>query len=198
MLAQQVGPPRVAAQPVTLYSPPTVPEQVQHAAYQAAHQSAMHPVMTIQPLAAEPQPVAAAVSAETAPVAATTDEPARVTFGLDQPVPAALAPDVPAQPVRSGPAADPTIVRRPAGLHSDEVRFAQKGEDRRRRMRELSASADVTSEEFKQQMEQPAYLRRQVALDQSAPSAERKISRFSLSDDNELLGDNRFLHDNVD
>jgi cell division protein FtsZ len=30
------------------------------------------------------------------------------------------------------------------------------------------------------------------------PSNERNISRFNLSDDNELLGDNRFLHDNVD
>ena len=165
------------------------------------------PTMTAMPagvqvtasIAADLMPVAAAATAEGAASAAATpaDEPARVTYGLDQPGPAA-APESAGQSTRSGPAAEPTIVRRPAGLHSDEVRFAAQSEDRRRRLRELSAGTDVTSEEFKQQMEQPAYLRRHVALDQTAPSAERKISRFSLSDDNELLGDNRFLHDNVD
>ena len=44
----------------------------------------------------------------------------------------------------------------------------------------------------------PAYLRRQVKLETVVPSSAQNISRFNLSDDNELLGDNRFLHDNVD
>ncbi|HYE80287.1 MAG TPA: cell division protein FtsZ, partial [bacterium] len=126
-------------------------------------------------------------------VEAPEAEVARTTFGLDQPVPTA---DVPVTPSRSGPAPEPTLVRRPAG---EEVPArAARTEDWRRRLRDLSAGTDVTSEEFKQKMETPAYLRRNVALDTAPVSPERKISRFSLTDDNELLGDNRFLHDNVD
>jgi cell division protein FtsZ len=138
---------------------------------------------------------AVAASATEAPAAGDAPRPV-TTFGLDYPAPAPT--DVPVAPTRSGPVPDPSLVRRPNGLQPDEARFAHQGEDRRRRLRELSNGADVTSEEFKQKMEQPAYLRRNVALDQATPGAERKISRFSLTDDNELLGDNRFLHDNVD
>jgi cell division protein FtsZ len=190
VLAQQSGRSRVAAPAVELYS-----HAMAEVAPPVAHQPALHPVMLIQPMVVEQVP---AVAPE-AVAAALVDEPGRVTFDLDQPVPAAVgASDQIVQSTRTGPAPEPTIIRRPAGQHSDEARLVAQSEDRRRRLRELSASADVMSEEFKQQMEQPAYLRRHIALDQNAPSAERKISRFSLSDDNELLGDNRFLHDNVD
>ncbi len=163
----------------------------------AATVAAAPPVAAPVPM---PQPVvendyAVAASATEAPVAG--DAPRAVTtFGLDYPAPAPT--DVPAAPARSGPVPDPSLVRRPNGLQPDEARFAGQAEDRRRRLRELSNGADVTSEEFKQKMDMPAYLRRNIALDQSSPGAERKISRFSLTDDNELLGDNRFLHDNVD
>jgi cell division protein FtsZ len=138
-----------------------------------------------------------AMAASTAEAPVVGDAPRPVTtFGLDYPAPAPT--DVPVAPTRSGPVADPSLVRRPSGLQPDEARFANQAEDRRRRLRELSNGADVTSEEFKQKMDTPAYLRRNVSLDQATPGAERKISRFSLTDDNELLGDNRFLHDNVD
>ena len=199
VLAQQPHGARTAAPVPELYTTAPVAEPVSAsaAALSAVAPSALHPVMQIQPQVVEAPAAAPVVAA--APDAAPADEPTRVTYGLDQPMPAAATPAEPAAaPLRTGPAPEPTIVRRPAGLHSDEVRFAAHSEERRRRLRDLSASTDVSSDEFKQQMEQPAYLRRQVALDQSAPGPERKISRFSLSDDNELLGDNRFLHDNVD
>ena len=168
------------------------------ALYQTATpEPAFNPVMLISPTLAEPVRAEPVPTVEALPVAAApAEEPNRVTYGLDHPVPAGAAPELAAQPSRATP--EPSMVRRPNGLQPDEARFAAQGEERRRRLRELSAGTDVSSEEFKQQMEQPAYQRRQVALDQSAPSPERKISRFSLSDDNELLGDNRFLHDNVD
>ena len=44
----------------------------------------------------------------------------------------------------------------------------------------------------------PAYQRKNVPLDTVAHSSERTVSRYKLTDDSELLGDNRFLHDNVD
>ena len=68
-------------------------------------------------------------------------------------------------------------------------------EERRRRLQELSHGLPPDAVT---QYEAPAYLRRQVKLETVVPSSEQNISRFNLSDDNELLGDNRFLHDNVD
>ncbi|WP_266202246.1 cell division protein FtsZ [Pontibacter kalidii] len=72
----------------------------------------------------------------------------------------------------------------------------RRAEERRERLRMLSS--ETTSEAMKEKLEVPAYLRRNVALDRVAHSSERNISRFNLNDDNEILGDNRFLHDNVD
>ena len=44
----------------------------------------------------------------------------------------------------------------------------------------------------------PAYLRRGVRLHDVPLSSKKDVSRFQLNDDNQLLGNNRFLHDNVD
>ncbi|MCC9165675.1 cell division protein FtsZ [Pontibacter harenae] len=74
----------------------------------------------------------------------------------------------------------------------------RRAEERRERLRMLSTNTEVTSESIKEKLDVPAYLRRNVALDSVAHSSERNISRFNLNDDNEILGDNRFLHDNVD
>jgi len=67
-----------------------------------------------------------------------------------------------------------------------------------RRARLKSLSSEISNEAIKEKLEVPAYLRRNVALETVVHSSERNISRFSLNDDNEILGDNRFLHDNVD
>ncbi|MFD1185332.1 cell division protein FtsZ [Pontibacter rugosus] len=72
----------------------------------------------------------------------------------------------------------------------------RRAEERRERLRMLSS--EITTEAMKEKLDTPAYLRRNVALDRVAHSSERNISRFNLNDDNEILGDNRFLHDNVD
>lgn len=49
---------------------------------------------------------------------------------------------------------------------------------------------------------QPAYLRKNVQLDDAKPSDEKKISKFSLDDDEDggvkLSSNNRYLHDTVD
>ncbi|GHA54636.1 cell division protein FtsZ [Pontibacter akesuensis] len=80
---------------------------------------------------------------------------------------------------------------------ADERELMQRrAEERRERLRMLSS--EITTEAIKEKLDTPAYLRRNVALDRVAHSSERNISRFNLNDDNEILGDNRFLHDNVD
>ncbi|MFC3416021.1 cell division protein FtsZ [Algoriphagus hitonicola] len=61
-----------------------------------------------------------------------------------------------------------------------------------------SRSINPTPEELKEKLEVPAYLRKNVSLNEPAHSSENNISKFNVSDDNEILGNNRFLHDNVD
>ncbi|MDB5262450.1 MAG: cell division protein FtsZ [Adhaeribacter sp.] len=81
-------------------------------------------------------------------------------------------------------------------FEADRMGLEAKAAERRKRLQQLSS--EVTSEAIKEKLEVPAYLRRNVALENVAPSSARNISRFNLSDDNDILGDNKFLHDNVD
>lgn len=59
-------------------------------------------------------------------------------------------------------------------------------------------SINPTPEELKEKMEVPAYQRKNVVLNEPVHSSEQNISKYNLNDDNEILGNNRFLHDNVD
>lgn len=54
------------------------------------------------------------------------------------------------------------------------------------------------SDDFKEKLEVPAYQRKHVDLKDVPHSSESNISRYNLNDDNQILGNNRFLHDNVD
>ncbi|MCE2707981.1 MAG: cell division protein FtsZ [Algoriphagus sp.] len=56
----------------------------------------------------------------------------------------------------------------------------------------------ASSEELNDQMVVPAYQRKNVILNEPEHSSESAISKFNLSEENEILGNNRFLHDNVD
>ncbi len=53
-------------------------------------------------------------------------------------------------------------------------------------------------EELKEKMNVPAYQRKNVVLNEPQHSSEPAISKYNLNDENEILGNNRFLHDNVD
>lgn len=57
---------------------------------------------------------------------------------------------------------------------------------------------DMNAHDFKEKLEVPAYLRKDVRLQNVPHSSEPHISRYNLNDDNQILGNNRFLHDNVD
>ncbi|GAB3334648.1 hypothetical protein GCM10027511_43770 [Hymenobacter humi] len=164
------------------------------------------------PVAAAPVETAPAPVAQAAPVASSptapfvpsfgssAPEPARVTFNLDGPSAhnapplAGIPASAPTEPVlTSSASAAPAPQPAPEG-RSRPAMDAQALE-RRRRLQELSNGLPP---EAVSQYDTPAYLRRQVKLENVEPSSAQNISRFNLSDDNELLGDNRFLHDNVD
>jgi cell division protein FtsZ len=151
------------------------------------------------PVPEKERPAAPLVPSFTAPVA---PEPARVTFDLNGPTspnthaPLTGAPiTAPGEPVlisnsQPAPAPQPLPRPRPAALEAQAL-------ERRNRLQQLSQNQGL-SPEATAHLDTPAYLRRGQKLEPVTPSNAQNISRFNLSDDNELLGDNRFLHDNVD
>jgi cell division protein FtsZ len=76
-------------------------------------------------------------------------------------------------------------------------RLQQQAKERRERLK-ANKNGEMTKEEFKEKWEQPAYKRRGVKMDNIPHSSEPLISRYNLNDDNNILGNNKFLHDNVD
>ncbi|GAB3571471.1 cell division protein FtsZ [Hymenobacter daeguensis] len=159
------------------------------------------PVVAPAPVAAAPQPDAApAAAAATAPFVPSfgSPEPSRVTFDLHGPS-AHTAPPLAGIPA-TAPGEPVLTSNTPAPAPAPEAHRPRPAMDaqaleRRRRLQELSNGLPP---EAVAQYDTPAYLRRQVKLENVEPSSAQNISRFNLSDDNELLGDNRFLHDNVD
>ncbi len=73
-------------------------------------------------------------------------------------------------------------------------------EQRMRREEALNGAnkKDLSSTDYKEKFDVPAFERKKVTLQKVPHSAERNISKFNLTDDNQLLGNNKYLHDNVD
>lgn len=82
-------------------------------------------------------------------------------------------------------------------LEMKRAKLQEQARVREERLRGTSGS-QINQDEFKEKLEIPAYQRKQVKLNEAPTSTERNISRFSLNDDDEIMGDNKFLHDNVD
>ena len=76
--------------------------------------------------------------------------------------------------------------------------LTEQSKERIRKLKGLSSNTSMNPEEFKEKLDTPAYVRKNVNLKDHPHSSERNISRFNLNDDNEILGNNKFLHDNVD
>ena len=69
-------------------------------------------------------------------------------------------------------------------------------------LRNLSANAgprpNYDDPDFLKQNEQPAYLRKNPNLEGSAAPSAEAMSRYTMNENNEILDNNRFLHNNVD
>ena len=80
--------------------------------------------------------------------------------------------------------------------NSKQVQLAK---ERMEREQELEGKKfEMATEEFKERLDVPAYERKKVKLQNAPHSSERNISKFNLNEDNQILGNNKFLHDNVD
>lgn len=103
--------------------------------------------------------------------------------------------------VRSESKTQPADESMPPTLYDDatQIRNPERDQTRRNILRDNSwrprGTASITALE-----NEPAYQRKKVTLNESVPSSESVVSRYTLSDDNgspEIRG-NSFLHDNVD
>ncbi len=66
------------------------------------------------------------------------------------------------------------------------------------KLSETSVFSNMTPEEYRDRLEIPAYIRNKQKLYEQPHSSERIVSKFSLNEDGDVLGNNKFLHDNVD
>ncbi len=82
-------------------------------------------------------------------------------------------------------------------LRSVKERLAKQSKERQEKLKN-SRKIEMTKEDFHTKWTLPAYLRRGVNLQDVPHSSESFISKYNLNDDNNLLGNNKFLHDNVD
>lgn len=80
---------------------------------------------------------------------------------------------------------------------SAKQRLQEQAQERKEKLKS-ARKQEMTKEEFNEKWALPAYLRRGVKMDNVPHSSEQFISKYNLNDDNSLLGNNKFLHDNVD
>lgn len=82
-------------------------------------------------------------------------------------------------------------------LRTTRDRLQQQARERKEHLKQVRKQ-EMTKEEFNEKWSLPAYLRRGVKMNDVPHSSEPFISKYNLNDDNNLLGNNKFLHDNVD
>ena len=80
---------------------------------------------------------------------------------------------------------------------SRKITLMEESEARRKKLDGVSEDVTIDTTDFKEKLEVPAYQRKKVSLKKSPMSHESLVSRYNLNEDNEL-GNNKFLHDNVD
>ncbi|MEQ8927503.1 MAG: cell division protein FtsZ [Fulvivirga sp.] len=82
-------------------------------------------------------------------------------------------------------------------VRSTKERLKRQAEERLNRLKNNNKS-EMNTHEFKEKLDVPAFLRKDVKLSNVPHSSEPHVSKYNLNDDNQILGNNKFLHDNVD
>lgn len=82
-------------------------------------------------------------------------------------------------------------------LRATRNRLQEQAQKRKEQLK-TGKRQEMSKEEFNEKWALPAYLRRGVKMDNVPHSSEPFISKYNLNDDNSILGNNKFLHDNVD
>lgn len=91
-------------------------------------------------------------------------------------------------------------VNEPLRNNLDSKRFSlqQQSKDRIEKLKGLKNTNHDRPEDYREKWNTPAYIRRNINLQDVPHSSEKNLSRYNLNDDNQIVGNNKFLHDNVD
>jgi len=81
---------------------------------------------------------------------------------------------------------------------SKKIQLMEQARQRVQKLKGLKKPDVVDPENFKEKLDVPAYMRKKVNLQKVPHSSERNVSKYNLNDDNNIIGNNKFLHDNVD
>ncbi|MGF1638936.1 MAG: cell division protein FtsZ [Cyclobacteriaceae bacterium] len=92
---------------------------------------------------------------------------------------------------------EPESPKKPDDIEMKKDILRKQAEERVKKLKELK-SGSHHEQDFRDKWDTPAYMRRNVNLQKVPLSSESNISRYNLNDDNQILGNNKFLHDNVD
>ena len=82
-------------------------------------------------------------------------------------------------------------------LQSKKEKLEMKRKERLSKL-QSTESRGMQMEDIKNKLDEPAYTRKKVKFDDVPHSSDSNLSRLSLNDDNKILGNNKYLHDNVD
>ncbi|MEO9964860.1 MAG: cell division protein FtsZ [Reichenbachiella sp.] len=80
---------------------------------------------------------------------------------------------------------------------SKKILLMEQSEERRRRLDGINADESVDAKSYKEKFDVPAYERKKVNLKSVPAASESLVSKYNLNDENEL-GNNKFLHDRPD
>lgn len=81
---------------------------------------------------------------------------------------------------------------------SKKILLMEQSEERRKRLEGIKEDETLDASSVKEKLDVPAYQRKKVQLKSAPASSESLMSRYNLNDDNQIMGNNKFLHDNVD
>ncbi len=94
---------------------------------------------------------------------------------------------------------DPFSIENITAGHSASKKMELMEQRRKREeMLEGTQREEIATKNYKDRFDVPAYERKQVTFSKVPHSSERNISKFNLTDENQILGNNKYLHDNVD
>ncbi len=97
--------------------------------------------------------------------------------------------DAPLEDLTKGAAHEPSV----------RVRLMEAAKERKKRLKNIGKSDQVIDpKDLKEKIEKPAYMRKNVNLQKVPHSSEKYVSRLNLNDNNEIVTNNKWLHDNVD
>jgi cell division protein FtsZ len=125
-----------------------------------------------------------------------------MTFKLSDPEDVIINFEAETPEVINEPEPEPTPVTNADAGKTDETIEEQLRKSRERIMRLKDLSMKLRSGNIQELENVPAYKRKEIALQQTPPSSESQVSRFTLLTDDEgnteIRNNNSFLHDNVD